>query len=220
VHLATLLTEPLKLIIQPDSRDVQLYLMQRGFEAVPQAPQLLYRVTQPQQLASVFVGISRSLSEGSQAQSRFCITRSPLQSQTLLVEFLDAKPLSSITFLAKYAWFLRVLAQEQLFFNYQPIFDLQQGQIVAYECLARAYTEDGEMITGQHLLDGAMALNLTHEFDQLALSTCLKAIAQLDRPKRFFINLLPNVITTQSAFLDQTNRSKTWGCSRTRLPLN
>lgn len=204
MHLATLLTEPLKLIIQPYNLDTRRYFKELGFEAVPQVPQLLYRVTQTHQLSHLFLEISRSLSETSQAQSRFCITRSPLQSQTLLVEFLDARPLSSITSLAKYAWFLRILAQQSLFFNYQPIFDLQQGQIIAYECLARACNEEGKGdFTGQQLLDGALSLNLAHEFDELALTTCLKAIARMDRKKRFFINLLPNAIAANPVFLEQ-----------------
>jgi EAL domain-containing protein (putative c-di-GMP-specific phosphodiesterase class I) len=205
VHLATLLTEPLKLIIQPHNLDTQHYFKELGFEVVPQVPQLLYRVMQTHQLSHLFLEISRSLAETSQAQSRFCITRAPLQSQTLLVEFLDAKPLSSITSLAKYGWFVQVLAQQRLFFNYQPIFDLQQGQIIAYECLARACNEEGtDDFTGQQLLDGAIALNLTREFDELALTTCLKEIARMERQKTFFINLLPNAIATNPGFLEQT----------------
>lgn len=204
VHPATLLTEPLKLIIQPHNRETQHYFKTLGFEGVPQVPQLLYRATQTQQLSQLFLEFGRSLSETNQTQSRFCITRSPLQSQALLVEFLDARPLSSITSLAKHAWFLRVLAQQRLFFNYQPIFDLQQGQIIAYECLARACNEEGgDNFTGQQLLDGATSLNLTHEFDELALTMCLKAIAKMDRQKSFFINLLPNAIATNPAFLER-----------------
>jgi EAL domain-containing protein (putative c-di-GMP-specific phosphodiesterase class I) len=205
VHLSTLLTEPLKLIVQPHNLDAHVYFKRLGFEVVPQVPQLLYQVTQPHQLSLLFQEISRSLPERIQTQGRFCITRSPLQSQTLLVEFLDAKPLSSITALAKNAWFFRVLAQERLFFNYQPIFDLHQGEIVAYECLARACNEDGkEDFTGQQLLDAAVTLNLTHEFDDLALTSCLKALVAMERQKPFFINLLPNSIATNPFFLEQT----------------
>lgn len=205
MHLATLLTEPLKLIIQPHHLETQHYFKDRGFEVVPQVPRLLYRIIQTHQLSQLFLDIGRSLPETSQVQSRFCITRSPLQSQTLLVEFLDAQPLSSITSLAKRAWFLRVLAQQRLFFHYQPIFDLQQGQIIAYECLARACNDEGaEDFTGQQLLDGAIALNLIREFDELALTTCFQAISRLDRQTTFFINLLPNTITTNPDFLPQT----------------
>ncbi len=140
------------------------------------------------------------LSEMGQAGSRYCITRSPLDSKTLLVEFLDAQSISTITSSAKHAWFLQVLAKQQLFFKYQPIFDLQRGQVIAYECLARARTQDGRSFTGQQLVDAATSMNLMREFDDMARSACLQAIAQSStsrnkqHPQTFFINILPNAI--------------------------
>lgn len=205
MRTATPLTEPLKLIIQPDSPETCYILSKLGFCSVPQVSQLLYQATLQHQLSEVFTQISQALSDFSQAHSRYCITRSPLGSQALLMDFLDAKPLSTITASVKHAWFLRVLAQQRLFFNFQPIFDLRQGNVIAYECLARACSDqDDACFTGQQLIDGAVSLSLTSEFDELALATCLQAIAQTGSAERFYINLLPNAIASNPYFLEQT----------------
>ncbi|MBF2027309.1 MAG: EAL domain-containing protein [Oscillatoriales cyanobacterium C42_A2020_001] len=205
MRTATPLTEPLKLIIQPDSPETRYILSNLGFCSVPQVSQLLYQVTLQHQLSEVFTQISQSLSDFSQTQSRYCITRSSLDSQALLLDFLDAQPLSTITVSVKHAWFLRVLAQQRLFFNYQPIFDLRHGHVIAYECLARACSDQNDAcFTGQQLIDGAVSLSLTSEFDELALATCLQAIANTGSSDTFYVNLLPNAIASNPHFLEQT----------------
>lgn len=207
---ATPLTEPLKLVIQPNNLETRETLLQSGFQPVPQVIQLVYcEILQPQ-LSDVFTVISHAVSEVGQSQSRFCITRSPLNSQALLLEFLDAQPLSTITVSVKHAWFLRVLAQQSLFFDYQPIFDLWTGQVIAYECLARANDDQADgYFTGQQLLDGAVSLSLTHEFDDLALRTCLEGIAYTGSSQTFYVNLLPNAIASNPKFLEQTLKQVT-----------
>ncbi len=204
MNSTTPLTELPKLIIQPSDQEAYQCLTQSGFQPIPCIHQLIYRIVPTDQLSDIFLQLSQVLSETAQAHSRYCITRSQLDSHSLLLEFLDARPLSTITISAKHSWFLRILAQQRLYFDYQPIFDLQTGQIIAYECLARAISEQGDRrFTGQQLIDGAMSLSLTHEFDDLALETCLQAIAQLNTTKTFYINLLPNAIISNPNFLEQ-----------------
>lgn len=196
----TLLTDPLKLIIQPCDPETGQCLRRLGFVPIPAVPQLLYQTIANRRLSEVFLQMSQLLSEMSQTVSRYCITRSPVDSNTLLVEFLDAQPLNTITESARHAWFLKVLAKQQLFFKYQPIFNLQKGQVIAYECLARAHSDEGQCFTGQQLIDAAMSMNLLREFDDLARSACLQAIAQslasstVQGLQTFFINILPNAI--------------------------
>ncbi|UBF28429.1 EAL domain-containing protein [Kovacikia minuta CCNUW1] len=208
----TPLTDPLKLIIQPYDLETGRCLCEIGFVPIPVVPQLLYRPVTNPQLSEVFLQMSQLLSQFSQAGSRYCITRSPLDSKTLLVEFLDAQPLNTITDSARYAWFLQVLAKQQLFFKYQPIFDLRQGHIAAYECLARARNDAGHYFTGQQLIEAALSMNLMHEFDDLARSVCLQAIAQSatnpgsQNPQIFFINILPNAIIQNPYSFEQNFR--------------
>ncbi|MGA7934900.1 MAG: EAL domain-containing protein [Kovacikia sp.] len=196
----TSLTDPLKLIIQPCDLETGYCLRKLGFMPIPVIPQLLYQTVTNSQLSAMFLQMSQVLPEMSQSASRYCITRSPLDSKMLLVEFLDAQPISTITESARYAWFLQVLARQQLFFTYQPIFSLQKGHVIAYECLARAHDDDGHYVTGQRLIDAALSMNLLQEFDELARTLCLQAIAKdstslpVQAFQTFFINVLPNAI--------------------------
>lgn len=188
--------QSLNLIVQPSDRETYLVLYQLGFQKIAIVPQLLYRPVSTLELSSLFLSISERISPRSQALSRYIVTRSLLDATPLLGEFLNAKPLSQMTLLVKHAWFFQVLAQQQLFFNYQPIFDLTSGQVVAHECLASAQNDQGQLFNGQQLIDAALTMNLTREFDTLARSQCFSALAQWNQSDRpiFFINVLPNAI--------------------------
>jgi len=215
IHAKAPLTDSLKLVVQPHDLETVHDLERLGFQPVPLVPQLVYLSIPQDRMADMFLQITQALSDSSQIQSRYCMTRSPLDSKALLVEFLNAQPLHTITESVKYAWFLQVLAKRRLFFNYQPIFDLQRGHVTAYECLARARCSQGRYFSGQQLIDAALSLNLTREFDDLARTACLDAIAQAlahstttypleARQPTFFINVLPNAIIHDPHFFDQT----------------
>lgn len=204
------LTDSLNLIIQPDGLETRHCLLEIGFEAVPAVPQLLYVEITNRQLADVFLQVSQRLSELSLALSRFSLSRSSLHSRDLLLDFLQAQPLSTITTSIKYAWFLRVLLKQSLFFKYQPIFNLASGQIIGYECLARANGVQGKYFSGQELIDAALSTNLSCEFDELARMSCIDAIAQLSKnfaasttQPTFFVNVLPNAIIRDPHSLEQ-----------------
>ena len=214
IHPETLLTNPLQLIVQPHDLKTARDLGVMGFRPLPLVPQLVYLVTTHSQLAETFLWLSQTLSETSQLHSRYCMTRSPLDSKALLVEFLNAQPLNMITESARYAWFLQALAKQSLFFKYQPIFDLQRGHVTAYECLARAGGKEGHCFSGQQLIDAAQSLKLMREFDDTARTICMASIAELGssqalhspgaEPPTFFINVLPNTIIHDPDAFEQT----------------
>lgn len=191
------ITSPLqrqKLIIQPQDLEISEQLCSLGFKKIPSLPQLVYQEVNNAELPKIFGKISENLPEASQDNSRFLITRLPLEDRGMLVEFLQAKPLSTITLSVRHAWFLKLLLQKNLFFKYQPIFELKSGGIIAHECLARTTNSEGQIVTGKELIDAAISTQLTCEFDELARSTCLESIAALKTDETFFINILPNAI--------------------------
>ncbi|WP_239651712.1 EAL domain-containing protein [Neosynechococcus sphagnicola] len=199
--LPRILTEPfasqqeaLKLVIYPDTPTTNHAFLQLGFQAIPEAEQLLYLEVTDGLVTPVFLQISQVIPEISLLSSRFSLTRSPLTPQTLLLEFLKAQPLSQVTQPAKFSWFVQLLTQQQLFFVYQPIFHLATGEIFGHECLARAFDDQGHHCNGQQLINAALSTNLAYEFDSLARTTCLESIAHLQTSQVFFINILPNAI--------------------------
>lgn len=196
-------SDSFKLIIQPHNPEVKQCLHNLGFEAVLGVAPLLYLAVTDQQLIEVCLKISQTLPENSQLLSRCFFTRSPLNSESLLVEFLHAQPLSALTASIKYSWFFEVLINQTLFFKYQPVFNLTSGEVIAHECLARATGKDGAAFSGKQLVDAALSSQCVHEFDELARRTCLEAIADLKTDQTFFINVLPNAIIQNPQALAQ-----------------
>lgn len=182
------------LLIQPHDAETQQYLEKLGFQSVPPVPQLQYLKLPKQELADLFLKLSDELSETAQSVSRFFITHLSLNSPELLVEFLQAQPLSCVTHCVRQAWFLRLLVRGSIFFEYQPIFHLASGELVAYECLARSRGDRGEYFSGGQLIEAAVTTQLSREFDELARQICLDSIAQKNTHHNFFINILPNAI--------------------------
>lgn len=208
VRTVNFLDELITVIVQPCDRDTQLRLYQLGFRKLEMVPKLLYFRVCNSQISELFVRLSQQLSEESQANSRYIITRSTSDSRTVLIEFLDAQPLGQMTMLIRHAWFFQVLVQRTLFFHYQPIVDLKSRQVIAHECLARALDEQGQQFSGQQLINAALEMNLTHEFDELARSVCLAALAKLSDAvgaahHTFFINVLPNAIARDPSAIER-----------------
>lgn len=195
--------DSLHLVIQPHDQETIRLLEKIGFQSLPILPQLLYQGVTSSQLVNIFLKISQLLSETSQATSRFFMTRSPLNSENLLVDFLQAQPLSAITHSIKYAWFLKILAKQRVFFKYQPIFSLTSGKVVAYECLVRAQDDQGKDLSGFQLIEAGLSTQLGYEFDELARTTCLSSIAATKSHQTFLINILPNAIISNPKSLEQ-----------------
>ncbi|WP_156800456.1 EAL domain-containing protein [Thalassoporum mexicanum] len=195
----------LSLVIQPDSGQTYEVLTSLGFNVAPVASQLLYKVVEDNELPDCFSELGQRVAEVSQTLSRFTLTRSALDSKHLLVEFLDAQPLSNFVACYRYNWFLQLfLDNQEFFFEYQPIVEMPSGKVVAHECLVRALSAEGEYLSAGKLIEAAEATGLIHEFDQAARETCLEAIAALDTNSTFFINIIPNSILNHPHFLDDT----------------
>jgi EAL domain-containing protein (putative c-di-GMP-specific phosphodiesterase class I) len=208
VRIVNFLDESLKVVVQPYDREAQLTLHQLGFRPLEMVPQLLYCKATRSQISDLFRELSQQLSEESQTNSRYIITRSTLDSRHLLIEFLSAQPLSQMTTFVRHEWFLRVLGHRTLFFHYQPIVELCSDRVIAHECLARAFDEKGRQFNGQQLVHAALQMGLTYEFDEVARTTCLDALAELcnavgSNHHTFFINVLPNAIARDPNAIEQ-----------------
>ncbi|KGF71881.1 hypothetical protein DO97_14705 [Neosynechococcus sphagnicola sy1] len=198
-----LLEKSCRLVLHPGDDAMHAILRQLGFESIPAFPQLLFIDLTKGRLEQILESIDARISVTSQAHARYVIVPTPstreegawsFVPQLLLMDLLQAQPLNTLMQSMKDAWFLHVLLQQQLFFVYQPIFDLQSGQVFAHECLARAQNDQGVIFSGQQLIDAACSTNLAHEFDHLARTTCISAISEIGPEETFFINVLPKTL--------------------------
>lgn len=199
----SLLTEVLQLVVQPSDAETYALFCTLGFQPIPGVLQLLHLVVDESQLSNIFSQIGHNLSEAGQADSRFVLTRSPLHSKALLIEFLHAQPLSSVTVAIKHQWFFQALADRAFVFKYQPIYNLGSGEVQGYECLARATQGPDQYFNGKQIIDAALLTHSTHKFDELARETCIQAIAEVSNGQTFFINVLPNAIFQEPQSLER-----------------
>ncbi|MEC4984568.1 MAG: EAL domain-containing protein [Oscillatoria sp. PMC 1068.18] len=193
----------LNLIVQPPNHLTTQFFEQLGFQPLPEIPLLWYKPIANAEIINLFRGFSQGLATAELAGTRFLLTRSPYNDSQIAIEFLQAQPLIKVIQAAKNAWFLDVIVQQNLFFQYQPIFNLQSGKIFAYECLARAKDSNLQIKNGKELVDAALETQLIYDFDELARTICLDSIAALKSDQTFFINILPNSLINNPAAFEQ-----------------
>lgn len=193
------------LILQPTSAETRHSLKRMGYKPFPQTPLLLYATATDSQKSTLFVALSQTLSAIELANTRCLMTRSPLNEPQILREFLYAQPLSKMAQALEYGWFFRFLIENQWVFHYQPIIDLTTGKAIAHECLARAQTEDGQLIYGEQLIRAAIATQTLSDFDEIAYVSCLEAVARLPKSPNslFFVNISPNTLLRMPSFVLQ-----------------
>ncbi|MEC4894240.1 MAG: EAL domain-containing protein [Oscillatoria sp. PMC 1051.18] len=193
----------LNLIIQPPNYLTSQFFEKLGFQPLPEIPLLLYKPIVNAEIINLFQGFGKALPTTELAGTRFLLTRSPHTDSQIAIEFLQAQPLLKVIQAAKNAWFFNVIFQQNLFFQYQPIFNLQSGKIFAYECLARAKDNNLQIKNGKELVDAALETQLIYDFDELARSTCVESIAALKSNQIFFINILPNALVNNPLAFEQ-----------------
>ncbi|MFP4299333.1 MAG: EAL domain-containing protein [Spirulinaceae cyanobacterium] len=193
------------LILQPTSAETRHSLKRMGYRPFPQTPLLLYATATDSQKSTLFVALSQTLSAVELTNTRCLMTRSPLDEPQILREFLYAQPLSKMAQAIEYGWFFRFLIENKWVFHYQPIIDLATGKAIAHECLARAQTEDGQLIYGEQLIRAAIATQTLSDFDEIAYVSCLEAIANLKSApgSLFFVNISPNTLLRMPNFVWQ-----------------
>src|SRR6476660_8511645 len=87
-----------------------------------------------------------------------------------------------------------VLARELVHSEFQPIFDLDSGAVVAYEALARG--PQGPLRRPDHLFAAARAANRLCELDVLCRRSALRGAiaAGLHAPLTLFVNVEPEIV--------------------------
>ncbi len=192
-----MLNHQIHLVIQPADPETSMNLAQLGFESISAIPELMYQTVTDQQINQIALQMV-NISESHQNASRFIIIEYDniftFNHQDLLLKFLNAKPLSTLTISYKYRWFLERLERRHFFIKYQPIFNLHSKQIVSHECLLRTISDTGECISGKEIFDAAIATKSTQRLDEIARELCIESIGNFRREQPFFINVMPNAL--------------------------
>jgi diguanylate cyclase (GGDEF)-like protein len=87
--------------------------------------------------------------------------------------------------------------EDRLMPAYQPIYDLQTGDVVAEEALARIITTDERVLLAQDFIDAASQLHLTHKIDRIILAAALARVndpRHAHRRAKVFVNVSAHLL--------------------------
>ncbi len=90
------------------------------------------------------------------------------------------------------------LREDRVMAAYQPIVDLETGQVVAEEALARIITAEGDVIAAEDFIDVASQFHLTHKIDRAivlgALNRCASSGGRPEKAITQFINISADLL--------------------------
>ncbi|NTV10105.1 MAG: bifunctional diguanylate cyclase/phosphodiesterase [Zoogloea sp.] len=94
---------------------------------------------------------------------------------------------------AKSVMILAAIEERSVVPFFQPILDVQSGEICAYEVLSRLEV-DGRLVGAGEFVEIAEKIGVIHRLDTLVMEKALKTIAAHGHPGKIFINLSPRAL--------------------------
>lgn len=120
-----------------------------------------------------------------------------LQGRSVAVLYTDEGGAAPVFPVAKLAAVRRLLQEGRIEGVFQPIWNLETGEIFGYEGLSRPHADYG--LSGpEEAFDIAAQFGHAADLDSLCRATLLKAASQLPRGVRIFLNLSPYSLTQPS----------------------
>lgn len=117
---------------------------------------------------------------------------------------VTAKPLNIYINFIKDNSFFEILQSETLTTHFQPIIDMSNKSIYAYECLTRGVLPNGELMYPNELFLKSTRNNTNFRLDKLCRESALKTAAVKKINTKVFINFLPTSIYDPKFCLQNT----------------
>lgn len=89
---------------------------------------------------------------------------------------------------------IKVIENQSISIFFQPILNLETGNIYGYHALTRGIDDSGALIPANDLFDTAKRIGLLEPLDQLCRETAIKRAGVLGIKEKLFINFMPEVI--------------------------
>lgn len=112
------------------------------------------------------------------------------------------------------------LREERVMPAYQPIVDLQTGEVVAEEALARIITTDGEVIAADEFIDVASQFHLIHKIDRTIVLSAFNRSAANNSDMTYFINISGDVLRHPAVLREMLNWTKLYCIDENGHPRN
>ncbi|MGB8347281.1 MAG: bifunctional diguanylate cyclase/phosphodiesterase [Ktedonobacteraceae bacterium] len=167
-------------------------------EATDTMEQLRHDAEQGLSGATVSIGIANSLfadcdCELLQEQAHLAVSEARRRSHNTLVTFEDIRESVTLIAPAKVHALYRLLSERRVNVAFQPIWDLRQDRLLAFEALTRPPVDYG--FSGpQEAFDIAEKIGRAHELDYLCVHAILERAAELPPDVLLFLNLTPQTL--------------------------
>jgi EAL domain-containing protein (putative c-di-GMP-specific phosphodiesterase class I) len=149
----------------------------------------------------ILKALSASLTSSERAKT-FAMIK-PSGSQFRSIDGLYAVPLDELRNRFAGNWLIELLRDNRIFCYFQPVVHAKSTDVIfAYEALARARRDDGELITGQRMVEVARGANIMTQFDQKAIQVAMTSAAAAKLTGALFLNCAPANIYDPQATLD------------------
>lgn len=119
---------------------------------------------------------------------------------------LKAKPLQRYINLFYDQDFFDIVNNESLTVHFQPIVDMKDNSIYAYETLSRGVSEDGSLMYPDILFSKSNRNDMNFKLDRLCRETALKTAATKKVHQKVFINFIPTTIYDPEFCLKSTEK--------------
>ncbi|MAD42646.1 MAG: EAL domain-containing protein [Arcobacter sp.] len=119
---------------------------------------------------------------------------------------LLAKPLQRFINIIEDKEFFDIVNNETLTSHFQPIINMHDNSIYAYEALVRGVKEDGKLMYPDVLFKKSKANDLDFKLDKLCRETALKTAAIKKVTQKLFINFIPTAIYDPEFCLSTTEK--------------
>jgi diguanylate cyclase (GGDEF)-like protein len=167
-------------------------------EATNAMEQLRHDAEQGLSGATVSIGIASALlddceSEVLQEQAHLAVSEAKRRNHNTVVTYEDIRESVSLIAPAKVHALHRLLSERRVNVAFQPIWDIGQDRILAFEALTRPPVDYG--FSGpQEAFDIAEKIGRAHELDYLCAHAILARAAELPADALLFLNLTPQTL--------------------------
>jgi EAL domain-containing protein (putative c-di-GMP-specific phosphodiesterase class I) len=100
-------------------------------------------------------------------------------------------------------WLLDALRAGSIYVEFQPIFDLRQGDPIGFEGLLRAQSPDGTRHLAAEIFPAAVVLGIELPFERLSWIAVLEAAERLPRDVMVFLNVNPQLLVGDGSSLSR-----------------
>jgi EAL domain-containing protein (putative c-di-GMP-specific phosphodiesterase class I) len=165
-------------------------LKHNAWEFARQGDTLMIEVDE-QGLAPLAQVLEGSLTRTEQVDARALFH--PSNSVAMLNSYFDVESLDRFLAKAQGNWLIDMLREERLTNHFQPLVDMQSGEVFAYECLMRGQ-ENGQLVFPGKIIDTARASGILFQLDLAARRVAIRNSSIQGLQTKIFVNFTPTAI--------------------------